>query len=143
MHCKNAFVTLFEVQDSSHVLVYRVRVIGDKKRKKYRERLVYSPCPKAHRRQELYARGRCNLIRTPIRSLSRLTKPPHLALSYLTSFAVCVECSSVLHPHEICSLFACSQIPLSLVTIALLKLFLHTHMLLVKKKKDIYRIGQT
>lgn len=33
MHCKNAFVTLFEVQDSSHVLVYRVRVIGDKKEK--------------------------------------------------------------------------------------------------------------
>lgn len=127
---------------------YYVRIIGDKKRKKkrYRERLVYSPCPKAHRRREPYARGRCNLIRTPIRSLSRLTKPPHLVLSYLTSFAVCVECSSVLHPHEICSLareyilLRAAQISLSLVATALS--FLHAlskkERYLLVKYRDIF-----
>lgn len=104
---RNAFVTLFKVQDSSHVFAYHVRVIDDEKRKEKKKRIrrktrMYVVLVRKRTVVDSpYARGRCNLIRMPIRSLSRLTKPLHLALSYLTSFTVCVECSSVLHSHEI------------------------------------------
>lgn len=129
-------------------------VVGNKKKV---QRNLYSPCPKAHRESSrvVYARGRRSLIRTSIRSLSQLTKP-HLALSYLTSFAVPVrrvlQClasprnpfvrpsarslaRSFVHSRAVLRV---AQIPLSLVATVLLQSSPHIHTL--KKKYRFCRI---
>lgn len=76
------------------------RLKKEREREGNRKRLVQSLSESRAESLEPRTRGRRSLIRTLVRSLSRLTKP-HLALSYLTSFAaVPVERSSVSHPRN-------------------------------------------
>lgn len=124
-----ACVMLFKIQDSSRVSLPCTQII-----KKGAETCIVLVRKRTASRRESYARGRRSLIRTFIRSLSQLTKP-HLALSYLTSFAVrrVLQClASPRNPfaHSPARAHSCvAQIPLSLVATALLRVLLsaHTH----------------
>lgn len=146
---------------ASRCLKYKILLVspyrvGNKKR--CRETCIVLVRKRTASRREPHARGRRSLIRTSIRSLSRLTKP-HLALSYLTSFAVPVrrvlQClASPRNPFVSTlarsrALLRVAQIPLSLVATALLQSSPHIHTLkksafiALVEKKDVFETKVT